>query len=550
MIKLRKKIFFKITTIVLLILFVCQPDFPLSQREEVQEPIEQFQEVKTDYKNGNFKNAKPRLERLIDYVDPKTIDKKFLAQVYLLLAATNEKIGQIKEAKIYYIKSKKIWEEIPLEPTAVFSKENEKKLNIPTIPGIDFSDLRYHHYYIVKGKKKFPLILAIGVVVVTSILIYILLKKTKYTLSVTKGEGVEGYPETNFSKHKKGEILTYSYTLKSGYINLVVSLDGIQVEASGSFKMDRDRMLSASTNKSTTGNINVQSTPDGADIWIDGINTGKKTNFLLSNIEAGIHTVKLTKQGYWNYEKTLTINPNQTSQVSANLEKFIFNIEWKRISGGEFEMGDNFNEGENDERPVHKVFLDEYFISKYEITFEQYDKFCKDQGIEKPYDAGWGRGQKPVINVSWNDAVDFCNWLSNRTGENIHLPTEAQWEKAASGTARNKYTWGNAYPRCSMVNYFVCVGGTTPVGSYESDVSPYGVYDMAGNVMEWCQDWYSSTYYSESPYRNPQGPNSGLFRVMRGGAILCDIDFLRSASRHRYGPKGKKFSKGFRICKE
>ena len=204
--------------------------------------------------------------------------------------------------------------------------------------------------------------------------------------------------------------------------------------------------------------------------------------------------------------------------VDPNYDTSTMDIEWVQIPAGEFLMGDNFNEGPSKNHPVHAVYLDTYYISKYEITFAQYDLYCQERGINKPHDLHWGRGQMPVIFVNWLDCKDFCDWLSQKTGKNIHLPTDAQWEKAARGTDQRRYPWGNAEMDCSLLNYNPCSERNKPVGSYPAGVSPYGVHDMAGNVAEWCQDYFSPTYYSRSPYRNPQGPETGGFRSMRGGS--------------------------------
>ncbi|TES92891.1 MAG: hypothetical protein E3J87_03715 [Candidatus Cloacimonadota bacterium] len=163
-------------------------------------------------------------------------------------------------------------------------------------------------------------------------------------------------------------------------------------------------------------------------------------------------------------------------------------IEWVQVPAGYFEMGDNFNEGAGHELPVHTVYLDTYYMSKYEVTFEQYDAFCDVTGRSKPSDYDWGRGDRPVIWVSWNDTKAFCDWLSARTGENIHLPTEAQWEKAARGTDQRRFPWGDRSPDSSLANYGENNMKTMPVGSYPLGVSPYGIHDMAGNVHEWCSD--------------------------------------------------------------
>ncbi len=209
------------------------------------------------------------------------------------------------------------------------------------------------------------------------------------------------------------------------------------------------------------------------------------------------------------------------SDPSGQLAKEIYDsIEWVTIPAGEFKMGDNFNEGESDELPVHTVYLDSYKISKYEIAFDQYDKYRRALKLNNTSDLGWGRGNRPVIYVRYNEAVSFCVWLNKNIGKNISLPTEAQWEKAARGTDQRRYPWGNTSPDCSICNYQNCNDRTMPVGTYPSDISYYGVYDMAGNVSEMCSDWYSPEYYSVSPEINPGGPDhqfSGSSHVIRGG---------------------------------
>lgn len=237
-------------------------------------------------------------------------------------------------------------------------------------------------------------------------------------------------------------------------------------------------------------------------------------------------------------------------QGGSKFDTDVLGIEWINIPAGEFEMGDNFNEGESDEKPVHTVYLSSYNISKYEVTFDQYDRYCEETGRPKPDDEGWGRGNRPVINVNWNEASAFCQWLSGRTGKNIHLLTEAQWEKAARGHDQRRYPWGNTSPDCSKTNYNSCVGKTSPVGSYPSGISPYGVHDLAGNVYEWCFDYYSSIYYSASPYSNPTGPTISDRRVLRGGSWYRTDDSLRAANRSRSLESFKNFEIGFRLCFE
>jgi formylglycine-generating enzyme required for sulfatase activity len=229
-------------------------------------------------------------------------------------------------------------------------------------------------------------------------------------------------------------------------------------------------------------------------------------------------------------------------------------IEWIRIPPGEFMMGDNFNEGEDNEQPVHAVYLDEYFISKYEVTFEQYKKSYEEAAISEPDDNGWGRGNRPVINVSWHVVDIFCNWLSRKTGKNIHLPTEAQWEKAARGTDQRRYPWGDSPPDCTKVNYD-CDNQTHPVGSHPAGISPYGLHDMAGNVSEWCRDGYNPTFYSTSPYSNPEFTPTRIYPytrfIIRGGCWTSNhLMGIRCADRGYNSQERRSETVGFRLVME
>ena len=228
-------------------------------------------------------------------------------------------------------------------------------------------------------------------------------------------------------------------------------------------------------------------------------------------------------------------------------------IEWVYVPAGEFKMGDNFNEGDSDETPVHKVYLGDYYISKYEISVSQYDQFCMDtdrQTLFTKYYLKTYQLDYAAIYVSWEEASAYCQWLSQKTGENIHLPTEAQWERAARGTNQNRYPWGNSPPNCNLVNFLNCGFGVSNVYNLGAGATPSGIYQMAGNVWEWCQDYYSPTYYSQSPYQNPQGPTNGVYRVMRGGSITSQASDIRSANRRPKDPDEDNYDNGFRIVKE
>jgi formylglycine-generating enzyme required for sulfatase activity len=238
------------------------------------------------------------------------------------------------------------------------------------------------------------------------------------------------------------------------------------------------------------------------------------------------------------------------------------------IPSGEFQMGDYLGNGEEDEHPLHTVYLNAFYIDKYEVTNAQYRRFVQATGhrppmgyrdvngelqvIFKPWlDKNFNDDNMPVVCVSWDDAVAYSEWVGKR------IPTEAEWEKAARG--------GYLVPRLGMGNFadkalkdkfpeMNCLEiyndkyvYTAPVGKFDSN--GYGLYDVMGNVWEWCFDWYNRNYYSKSPKKNPQGPDSGTIRVVRGGAWYSPLQDLRVSSRGSGNPSYWYLGVGFRCVK-
>jgi formylglycine-generating enzyme required for sulfatase activity len=218
------------------------------------------------------------------------------------------------------------------------------------------------------------------------------------------------------------------------------------------------------------------------------------------------------------------------------------------VPAGEFMMGSNLAD---DERPAHHVYLNAFYMDKYEVTVGQYAKYLEVTDMEEPPD--WHimnqpqHQKRPVVNVDWEDAVMYCKWAGKR------LPTEAEWEKAARGTDGRIYPWGNEVPTRLHANYGRKEWNNhlalVPVGSFEEGRSSYGIYDMAGNAWEWVSDWYDYDYYKNSPRRNPTGPTTGEDKVVRGGSWLYVPEFLRSAHRFAAQPTNRHFGYGFRCAK-
>jgi len=222
-------------------------------------------------------------------------------------------------------------------------------------------------------------------------------------------------------------------------------------------------------------------------------------------------------------------------------------IEYVRVPAGQLRMGSL--EEEADARPIHLVQLAAFWIGKYEVTREQYEQFVKATGHTLP--RHWknkllSMPNAPVIGVSWEDAVAFAEWAGGR------LPTEAEWEYAARGGTSRRYPWGDEDPDPVRAVFHLDVGfgGTKAVGGAKEGASPFGALDMAGNVFEWCADWYNERYYAASPAENPRGPATGEQRVVRGGAWISLPDACRAAARAKFPPVSKSTLVGIRLAKD
>jgi formylglycine-generating enzyme required for sulfatase activity len=224
-------------------------------------------------------------------------------------------------------------------------------------------------------------------------------------------------------------------------------------------------------------------------------------------------------------------------------------MELVRIPAGEFLMGSDTkkdSQARDDETPQHKVTLDEYWIGKTPVTNAQYAVYAKAAG--KKFEMPKGKENHPVVDVTWNDAAAFCQWLSQASGQNVRLPTEAEWEKAARGSDGRIYPWGDEWDAKKCNTRESGIGGTTPVGKFSPQGdSPYGCVDMAGNVWEWCADWYADSYYANSPTKNPAGPEKGDVRALRGGSFYHDAQVARCALRLRHHPPDGNWNLGFRV---
>jgi serine/threonine-protein kinase len=249
-------------------------------------------------------------------------------------------------------------------------------------------------------------------------------------------------------------------------------------------------------------------------------------------------------------------------------------IELVCISAGEFLMGSDPNKEKitlDHEKPQHRVYLPDYALARTPVTVAQFEEFVKATAFETTVErlgfaeantgrywetvegADWRhprgpgstvsqKGNHPVTQVSWEDAQAFCQWAG------VRLPTEAEWEKAARGVDGRLWPWGNQVPNAQRCNFNANVNDTTPVGQYPSGASPYGLLDMAGNVSEYCADWFDREYYAQSLRENPAGPASGIFRVLRGGSWSGSEFNVRVANRSSCSSITGSANTGFRCA--
>ena len=239
---------------------------------------------------------------------------------------------------------------------------------------------------------------------------------------------------------------------------------------------------------------------------------------------------------------------SERESSSSSVRTFtVEGVEFKMVAvkGGTFQMGAT-SEQQNtsdDERPVHSVTLSDYYIGETEVTQALWQAVMGSNPSNFT-----GNSQRPVESVSWNDCQTFISRLNSKTGMNFRLPTEAEWEYAARGGNRSNKTQYSGSSNIDNVAWYGSNSGSTTHPVKGKSSNELGLYDMSGNVWEWCSDWYSSDYYSNSPRNNPQGPSSGSVRVLRGGCCYFDVQLCRVAYRLHYGPDYRRLDFGLRLA--
>ncbi len=293
-------------------------------------------------------------------------------------------------------------------------------------------------------------------------------------------------------------------------------------------------------------------------LYIDNVDFEYLNNGITTyTLTTGNYTAQIFDNGQSLWQQNFTIEAGDTTTITAKPQKEPFEPEMVSIKGGTFQMGSN---NYDDEKPIHSVTVKDFYMSKYEVTNEEFIYFLNDincsgsgsyngKELIDMDDSDCAIGYKdgrfyfkgsscagnkrcPVIEVTWYGANEYCKWLSNKTGKNYVLPTEAEWEYAAGGGSTHQ-KWAGTNSENSLGNYawYWKNSGkkTHPVGSKRPN--SLGLYDMSGNVYEWCSDWYKSDYYQNSPSDNPKGASNGSIRVVRGGSWLNFATNCRVAIR-------------------
>jgi formylglycine-generating enzyme required for sulfatase activity len=242
-------------------------------------------------------------------------------------------------------------------------------------------------------------------------------------------------------------------------------------------------------------------------------------------------------------------------------------LEMRCVPGGPFLMGSSEGDSKRlvrsypdwkaewfkDERPQRTVVVNAFRMSTYEITNAEYAKFLEaNPAHPKPafwQDERFNGPKQPIVGVAWQDAVNYCAWLSREFKGNYRLPTEAEWEKAACGVERRDFPWGDAPPDFQKANFNKREGKTMVVNSLTEGASPFGFQDMAGNVSEWCSDWYSGDSYDADASSNPSGPSSGREKVVRGGSWEDPVFDVRCSARQKFSIESRREKIGFRVVK-
>ena len=351
----------------------------------------------------------------------------------------------------------------------------------------------------------------------------------------------------------------------------VESQDYIKEENSIFFAKSEKKIISVEL-VPNFGYITVKSEPSGAEVYIDNKKAGT-TPYLAMRISRGKHRVEVRKRGYEPYAEVVTINidettsiedvkleaSNEVTSIPQQQEQYSpqqygggftdqtitvngVSFEMVYVEGGSFDMGATYEQGSDAydwEKPVHSVTLSDYYIGKCEVTQELWE------AVMGSNPSNFRGAQNPVESVSWNDCQNFIKKLNSLTGRTFRLPTEAEWEYAARGGNQSSHYKYSGSGNIGNVAWYYDNSGSSTHAVGTRTANELGIYDMSGNVWEWCSDWYGG--YSAGAQTNPQGPSSGSYRVLRGGSWYDYARNCRVSNRSSYDPSISGSIRGLRL---
>ena len=363
--------------------------------------------------------------------------------------------------------------------------------------------------------------------------------------------------------------LPWNGSLKEGMHLLEVRKDGYRSQQK-TIQLAQQQKLDVAFDalSAIQGNLSVNFKPFGSDVYVDGVKVGQSPR-VFNGVLVGNHNVEIRKSGYATSRQTVTISEGQTASISGSLTsstsssnantlsssgsslsgnaltipvKNGINIEMVKVEAGSFYMGatSEMQNPYSDEKPDHRVTLtNNYYVGKYEVTQALW------QAVMGSNPSNFKGDALPVEQVSWNDCQDFISKLNAMTGKRFRLPTEAEWEYAARGGKKSRgYQFSGSITLGDVAWYKENSGSKTHVVGTKQP-NELGIYDMAGNVWEWCQDWYDS--YSSSPQTNPTGAVRGSDRVNRGGSWTNSAGYCRTSCRINSTPDDRYIGLGLRL---
>ena len=396
------------------------------------------------------------------------------------------------------------------------------------------------------------------------------LKSARSTLKVscsTQGAKIYVNDELRGTSSWTGE-------LNSGEYRVEARLEGYRSrQESVTLGAREEKSISFPSLSAITGMLNVNYLPAESEVYIDGKKVGTSPD-IFRNIAVGSRTVEIRKEGYEPLRKTVEVKENEQASLTGSLTvvaasasqsssasdgasssssgKEVFTVNGVsftmiRVDGGTFTMGATEEQGsdaEDDEKPAHEVTLSTYMIGETEVTQALWQAVMGSNPSYFKYSSS----QNPVEKVSWDDCQEFIKKLNSLTGKSFRLPTEAEWELAARGGNKSKHYKYSGSNTLEVVAWYYGNSGrkTHPVKT--KSANELGLYDMSGNVWEWCEDWYGEDYYKSSPKSNPMGPSSGSNRVRRGGGWLYDARGSRVTIRGNYHPVSRDYDLGLRLA--